>query len=85
MTRVIAIDNDEDRDMVKELWRGLLTAESSAAGWLIDESGLLTVIDRLDRALSAYDRKAEREAAREEARSRRTRGTRKRNADWLGR
>jgi hypothetical protein len=55
--KVIPIDTEQERDQAEEMWRELQNATYRAPGWFVDESRVQEVIDRIERALNAYDRK----------------------------
>jgi hypothetical protein len=61
MPKTIALDDSTDREYAENLWRDLSNAADGAPGWLRDESRVEDVINRLERALDAYDRKHEEE------------------------
>lgn len=55
--KVIAIDTKEERDQAWEFARDIDSASNFVPGWLVEESRAEEVINRLERAVNAYDRK----------------------------
>ena len=57
MSKVIPIETKEERDYAHTFWLALEDTTYAAPGWMVDESRVKEVIDRLERAISAYDRR----------------------------
>lgn len=58
MSKVIPLANQKERDEAERFWLELqAAADRNAPGWMVEESKLQPVLDRIERALDAYDRK----------------------------
>lgn len=55
--KVIPIETEEERDQAWELSLDIENAGDHVPGWMYDESKAEEVVNRLRRAVNAYDRK----------------------------